>query len=193
MRKYLEWAGRERSTWQLVALLLLAGCCFVVAVPSLIVSLAGWLDQAWGLPRFTLGPVNAIAGVLLLGGGGSVAFWSVHAEAQLGGGTPLPMIPTQRLVVVPPYAYCRNPMVLGTVAAYLGIGVWLGSASAVAIVLVFGALLLAYVKLLEEKELRARFGAAYEEYLRTTPLLLPRLRWRSPRGHLKRAPGRPIR
>ena len=40
------------------------------------------------------------------------------------------MIPTQRLVVVPPFAHCRNPMILGTVVGYLGFGVWLGSPSA---------------------------------------------------------------
>jgi len=90
------------------------------------------------------------------------------------------MIPTQRLVVVPPYAYCRNPMILGTVLAYLSIGAFLGSASAVGIVLVLGMLLIAYVKLVEEKELRLRFGPEYEAYLRSTPFLLPRLTFGPP-------------
>jgi protein-S-isoprenylcysteine O-methyltransferase Ste14 len=174
MRKYLEWARRERSTPQVVAMLIVAAGVFIVALPVLVVSLAGWLDQAWGLPRMVLGPVNAVVGSVLLLGGGSFALWSVQAQAKLGKGSPLPMIPTRRLIVVPPYAYCRNPMVLGTVLAYLSIGVGLGSASAVGIVLLLAMLLLAYVKLVEEKELRLRFGPPYEEYLRATPLLLPR-------------------
>ena len=180
LRKYLEWARRQPTTWQAVSTLLVAGSLFVIVVPFAILSLAGWLDQAWGLPRLALGPVNAIVGIVLLLGGGFVALWSVQAEARLGGGTPVPMIPTQRLVVVPPYAYCRNPMILGTVLAYLSIGAFLGSASAVGIVLVLGMLLLAYVKLVEEKELRLRFGPEYEAYLRTTPLLLPRVALRPP-------------
>jgi len=182
MRKYLEWTRRERSTPQVVAMLLLAAGLFLVALPVVIVSLAGWLDQVWGWPRMVLGPVNTVMGIVLLLGGGFVALWSVWAEAKLGGGTPLPMIPTRRLVVVPPYTYCRNPMVLGTVLAYLGIGAWLGSASAVGLVLALGMLLLTYVKLFEEKELRLRFGSDYEAYLRATPLLLPRFGWGSPRS-----------
>lgn len=182
MRKYLEWAQREPTTAQVVATLLPAGVLFLVALPAGIVVLAGRLDHALALPRLLLGPVNAVMGLVLLGVGGSVALWSVRAEARLGGGSPVPMIPTRRLVVVPPYAYCRNPMVLGTVLAYLGIGVWLGSASAVAMVLVLGVLLVTYVKLVEEKELRLRFGEEYEEYLRTTPFLLPRFPRRGSRA-----------
>jgi hypothetical protein len=36
-------------------------------------------------------------------------------------------------------------------------------------------LLLAYIKLFEERELEARFGPEYVEYKRTTPFLIPRL------------------
>jgi len=36
------------------------------------------------------------------------------------------------------------------------------------------ALLLSYVKFIEEKELAARFGAEYLAYKRETPFILPR-------------------
>jgi protein-S-isoprenylcysteine O-methyltransferase Ste14 len=78
-------------------------------------------------------------------------------------------------VVQPPFTYCRNPMTLGTILGYGGIAVWLGSVSAVGIVAAVGALLLVYVRTVEEKELEARFGPAYQEYKRTTPFLLPRI------------------
>lgn len=77
-----------------------------------------------------------------------------------------------------PPLFESNPMVLGTVAGYLGFGVWLGSVSGIALVLVSAAILLVYVKTFEEKELEARFGADYLEYKRTTPFLLPRIRRR---------------
>jgi len=47
--------------------------------------------------------------------------------------------------------------------------------SAIALALMFAALLLLYVKVFEEKELEARFGADYLEYKRTTPFLRPRM------------------
>lgn len=180
MRKYLDWARREYSTRQLVLALCFGGTIFLLGIPYLIVRAADGLDQALGLPRFTFGFVNPIVGIPLIVAGGLFALWSVVAEARVGSGTPLPMMPTQRLVVVPPFTYCRNPMVLGTCVAYLGIGVWLGSLSAIGLVLLFGVVLLTYVKLLEEKELEARFGADYVEYKRRTPFLLPRLTTRSP-------------
>ena len=36
--------------------------------------------------------------------------------------------------------------------------------------------LLVYIKLIEEKEMRLRFGADYIEYRRQTPFLFPRFR-----------------
>ena len=182
MRKYLDWARRGHSTRQLVATLSVAGLFFLLVFPSLIISGSEWLDEALGFPGFSVGVINPVVGIVLILGGGFLAFWSVYAEAITGSGTPLPMMPTQRLVVKPPFTYCRNPMALGTVLAYLGLGVWIGSLSAIAVVLLFAALLLLYVKVIEEKELEARFGLDYLEYKRVTPFLLPRLTRRPPHG-----------
>jgi len=44
--------------------------------------------------------------------------------------------------------------------------------------LLLGALLVVYVRFVEEKELAARFGPAYLEYKLATPCLLPRMRRR---------------
>jgi len=120
MKKYLEWAKRERSTRQLVVTLILAGGLFLAGLPLLIAVAAGWLDQSLGLPRFTAGIATNVTGILLMVEGSALAVWSVLAEARPGHGTPTPMIPTQRLVVAPPFTYCRTPMVLGTVIGYLG-------------------------------------------------------------------------
>ncbi len=74
-------------------------------------------------------------------------------------GTPFPNMPTKKLLIIGPYTYCRNPMVLGTVVACAGIAVWAGSVIAVPAGAAFP---LGYVKLVEEIEPAARFG---EEYL----------------------------
>jgi protein-S-isoprenylcysteine O-methyltransferase Ste14 len=158
-----------------VATIVLAGGIFLGGLPLLIAVSAGWLDRSLGLPRFTVGIATSVAGIVLMVAGGVFAFWAVYAEARIGHGTPVPMIPTRRLVAVPPFTYSRNPMVLGTVVGYLGFSLWLGSVSAIVLVLVFAALLLLYVKVLEENELEARFGTDYLEYKQTTPFLIPRI------------------
>jgi protein-S-isoprenylcysteine O-methyltransferase Ste14 len=66
-------------------------------------------------------------------------------------------------------------MTLGTVTAYLGIGIYAGTIAGIGIVLCFGALLVLYLKLLEEKELAERFGEAYLAYKREVPFIIPRL------------------
>jgi len=86
------------------------------------------------------------------------------------------VIPTQKLVTIGPYALCRNPMLLGSVVYYSGISLWLNSLSAVIITASFLLCSIAYIKLIEEKELEARLGKEYEEYKRKVPFLIPRLR-----------------
>lgn len=175
MSKYQEWAGRPTGTARLVVTLALAGGLVLVGLPLGLLAGGRWLDRTLGLPRFADDVAGLVAGVALAATGGAFALWAVVAEARIGRGTPVPLIPTQRLVVVPPFTYCRNPMVLGTVVCYLGVGVGAGSPSTVVLVMLVAALLLGYVKAFEEKELTDRFGADYLEYKRTTPFLIPRI------------------
>ncbi len=85
------------------------------------------------------------------------------------------MMPTQELLTRGPFRYCRNPMTLGTILAYSGLGIAAGTISGVGLVLCFGAFLVLYIKGIEEKELAERFGEAYLVYKRETPFLIPRL------------------
>ena len=178
--RYVRWARREPNPWQVVVTLVLGGSLFLACLPLLLVAAGGWLDARFGLSPFDGGVPTMATGVLLVVAGGAFAFWSVLAEVRIGHGTPVPLIPTQRLVVIPPFTYCRNPMVLRTATAYLGVSVFIGSISAIVLVVLFASLLLSYVKVLEEKELEVRFGEEYLEYKRTTPFLIPRLPPRSP-------------
>jgi protein-S-isoprenylcysteine O-methyltransferase Ste14 len=52
----------------------------------------------------------------------------------------------------------------------------LGSIAAVGLGLIYPVGILAYIKLIEEKELQERFGSEYLEYKRRTPFLIPSLR-----------------
>jgi protein-S-isoprenylcysteine O-methyltransferase Ste14 len=69
-------------------------------------------------------------------------------------------------------------MALGTIVAFLGVAILIGSISAVALVLIGTVILLVYIKFLEEKEMELRFGEAYREYREQTPFIIPRFRKR---------------
>jgi protein-S-isoprenylcysteine O-methyltransferase Ste14 len=116
-----------------------------------------------------------IAGIVLVIAGFVFALWSIYAQFNIGRGTPIPMMPTQKLVINRPFNYCRNPMTFGTILLYLGISIWIGSIAAVVIMVLLDILLIIYIKRVEEKELAERYGAEYLEYKRTTPFLIPRL------------------
>ena len=65
-------------------------------------------------------------------------------------------------------------MTLGTVLAYAGVAVLVGSINGLIFVAVFAALLIIYLKTIEEKELAIRFGEEYLAYKKSTPFILPK-------------------
>jgi protein-S-isoprenylcysteine O-methyltransferase Ste14 len=83
------------------------------------------------------------------------------------------MMPTKKLIIVGPFKYCRNPMTLGTIIAYSGVAIWVGSYTALSLVILFASMLIVYIKMIEEKELALRFGQDYMEYKKNTPFILP--------------------
>jgi protein-S-isoprenylcysteine O-methyltransferase Ste14 len=174
--KLLKHTQREYSQKQRLILLFFAGILFLVLIPVALASASSTLDQALHLPQLVFEPVNWLLGLLFVLAGLSLGFWSNHVQFTIGRGTPVPVMATQKLIVQPPYSYCRNPMALGAIALYLGIAIWLGSLSALGMVLLFAICLLIYIKLLEEKEMALRFGDDYLKYKRQTPFLIPRFR-----------------
>ena len=87
----------------------------------------------------------------------------------------MPVMPTQELLTEGPFRWCRNPMTLGTILAYLGIAVAARTVAGTVLVLSLAASLLVYLKRFEERELAERFGDAYLAYKRETPFIIPRL------------------
>jgi len=176
MQKFVDWAKREYSLGQRLLALIPAGVLIVLLIPLGIVVASAAIDHWLGLQRFIGGVINIIVALILALAGYTFAFWSIGAQIDIGRGTPLPMMPTQQLVVQKPFTYCRNPMTLGTILVYSALVVWLGSISAAVITLILMTLLILYIKQIEEKELEARFGENYREYRRKTPFILPRFR-----------------
>jgi len=113
--------------------------------------------------------------------GFSVALRCIWHFGWTGRGTPAPMAPPQRLVVVGPYRHVRNPMYLGFFAGWSGLWAMFGRAdqAALTVPLVFVMAVAVFVRFYEEPVLRSKFGAEYEDYCRHVPRWVPRLRaWR---------------
>jgi protein-S-isoprenylcysteine O-methyltransferase Ste14 len=135
----------------------------------------GWVCGEWG--RIRLGGLNQVLGPVLTIGGIVLVIWSVLTQYIIGNGTPAPKVATQKLVIQGPYSYTRNPMTLGALFLYSGIGVWMGSAVLIILSVVVFSILLTFIYIHETRELVERFGEEYLNYRKRTPFLIPHF-WR---------------
>jgi len=90
----------------------------------------------------------------------------------------------KQLATSGPYAFTRNPLYLGSSILAAGFLIGIHSWWAAAIVSAYFVAFYPVVIRREERDLRALYGAAFDDYARQVPLFLPRL---TPR----RAAGRP--
>jgi protein-S-isoprenylcysteine O-methyltransferase Ste14 len=152
---------------------LTAGVFFVLILPLALLMFGGSLDRLlpWRLPALGVWPF--VIGIALMVLGGFFALWSIADQLFRAGGSPLPMMATQELLISGPFRFCRNPMSFGTLLLYSGLGILLLSPGIVILVAGLGVLLLTYIKRFEEKELEIRFGEAYKVYKEKTPFIIP--------------------
>jgi protein-S-isoprenylcysteine O-methyltransferase Ste14 len=154
------------------------------ALASLLVGAAFFSLWFWLLPQWlgfrveTAGAAQwkwlaAIPSVLGFAG----ALRCVWDFGWTGRGTPAPIAPPQRLVVVGFYRYVRNPMYVGFAVGWIGLWIVFGHANLYAILATLAVALgiHLFVMFYEEPTLRRKFGADYEEYCRNVNRWLPRL------------------
>jgi protein-S-isoprenylcysteine O-methyltransferase Ste14 len=121
------------------------------------------------------------AGAALVAVGVALFVASLRRFATEGRGTLAPWDPPRRLVIRGPYRYVRNPMISGVAFVLVGEALLLLSRPHLAWALTFLGINAVYIPLFEEPQLEHRFGAAYRDYCRHVPRLLPRLRpWLGP-------------
>ena len=168
----------DTSSWLSTLASLVVGAAFL--------ALWFWLLPPWlGFRVDLTGParwrwIAAVPSVL----GFAVALRCVWDFGRTGRGTPAPIAPPKRLVVVGFYRYVRNPMYVGFIVGWVGLWVIFGRANLIAIlvavVVVLGVAL--FVRLYEEPTLHRMFGGEYEEYCRNVRRWVPRLHpWNQPR------------
>jgi protein-S-isoprenylcysteine O-methyltransferase Ste14 len=173
MNVFLRWARTSRTAAQRIGFLVLGGIVFLGILPLVLLGVSRW-DALSGGDAPLQGPVSLALGFLLIPTGGALALWSIAVQVDQGSGTPLPMAPTQRLLTAGPFGWCRNPMALGTILAYTGLSLAIGSLASLLLVALLGGLLLLFIKRVEERELALRFGNDYLAYRASTPFLMPR-------------------
>ena len=147
---------------------------FVFGIPASLFWLAATGSDRW---RFESSPVLIVVYLVLAALGLSLGVWTVWVQFRYARGTPVPIMATKKLLTNGPYSLCRNPMALGTFVCYFGVAAATSSFRAVFAVAIFTFVLLAYIKLIEEKEASFRFGDEYVRYKQSTPVIIPRL-WR---------------
>ncbi len=120
-------------------------------------------------------PAAMLIGGVLVILGELVRFWGVAYAGSLTrvtGGVGAPEV-----IVAGPFAYVRNPLYVGNILLYAGVGVmsnalfpWLVLVAAVYFIFQYYEIVL-----LEEEFLRGHFGAAYEDFAGHVPRFIPRL------------------
>jgi protein-S-isoprenylcysteine O-methyltransferase Ste14 len=173
MNNFLKWQNQDNSHKNRIVALVIGALIFPITIPVLLVIVLPQVDNYFGIGPLFNGLNNIIIGVLAIIIGGIVALWTIVIQITLASGTPFPMLPTKKLLIVGPFKYCRNPMTLGTIIAYGGIAILIGSFTALLAVAIFAAILICYLKIIEEKELQMRFGSEYIEYKKKTPFIIP--------------------
>ena len=155
---------------------------WAAALASLAVGLAFFALWFWLLPAWLGFSVDmagaarwrwlaAIPSVL----GFAVALRCVWDFGWTGRGTPAPVAPPKRLVVVGFYRYVRNPMYVAVVGLIAGQALLLGNRTLLFYGMVVWLCFHAFVLFYEEPVLRKKYAAVYEEFCQNVPRWIPRL------------------
>jgi protein-S-isoprenylcysteine O-methyltransferase Ste14 len=117
--------------------------------------------------------MTMVSGIVLVAFGESMRFWGVAYAGSLTRVTG--SVGAPEVIVAGPFAYVRNPLYVGNMLTYIGIGVmsnalfpWLVIAAAAYFAFQYYQIVLA-----EEEFLVNEFGAGYVEYKKNVPRFIP--------------------
>ena len=129
--------------------------------------------------RISLTPplgILQVMAILIAGLGLYMIVWVSTAFVRQGKGTPIPIDPPTQLVITGLYRYVRNPMYVGAVLIILAEAIYFGSAWLMLYAVGLWAALHTALVVFEEPQLKKRFGADYEQYLKAVPRWIPKMR-----------------
>ncbi|MEN6358174.1 MAG: isoprenylcysteine carboxylmethyltransferase family protein [Armatimonadota bacterium] len=160
------------------------GIAFSLVLIGAVVPAAYWyiaqaIDRSLGLEHLSDSPVLFILAAFSFLAGLFWVLWAYTYLLFVGKGLPLEAFgtalhPTQVLVTTGPYAYTRNPSIIGLIFLLLGVGLLQRSISGLVMLPAAVAIIIPYLIIFEERALAARFGDEYAHYRNAVPLLFPR-------------------
>lgn len=152
------------STWKIARSFIL---------PVIVLIFVPWSIHAWVEPLSFMHLFTTLSGLVFLVIGLSFLAWTNVLFIVFGEGTLAPWDKTKKLVVLGPYRYVRNPMILAVITSLLGETILFGSFYLLGWALLFWFINHLYFSYLEESELTARFGEAYTRYKAVVPRWIP--------------------
>ena len=134
-------------------------------IPFLLVMFFYENANVWSL---IIGFIIALAGELIRLWGVSWAGSETRTTGTVGG---------VFLVISGPFAYVRNPLYLGNILMYLGLGIMSFALFPYLQIVALLFFMFQYNLIINEEEeyLRKTYGKAYEEYVKKVPRFIPRL------------------
>jgi len=174
MALFLSFTRKSYSTSYKILSLFPGTLIFLIISPIFLFHVARYISSyipiTW--PRIIETSVAAVSFLIAL----TYMSWGLLSLWISGDGTPAPITPTKKLVTTGPYRLSRNPIELGTDIYFLSLGTILDNLNTGILCLMMGMTMgYAYIKIIEERELKLRFTEKYDEYLASTPLFIPKL------------------
>ncbi len=121
-----------------------------------------------GLLAYLAVPLWLLGGVMIL--------WCFWEFTFTGRGTPAPIDPPKELVTTGLYRHIRNPIYVGVLTLLIGHFLWFKTIWMLVYAIVVFLAFHLFVTLYEEPTLKAKFGAAYQQYCKSIPRWIPKIR-----------------
>jgi len=134
-------------------------------IPFLILMVAYQQSNVWSLP---LGLMIAVCGELIRLWAVSWAGSETRTTGKVGG---------TYLVINGPYAHVRNPLYVGNILIYFGLGIMSFALFPYLQIIALAFFVFQYYEIIKEEEgfLREKFGNDFDEYYKNVPRIFPRL------------------
>jgi protein-S-isoprenylcysteine O-methyltransferase Ste14 len=154
------------------------GPLLVALVIAVEVVVGSGMDWMLGLPRLSGVFFDSVFASLLMICGLSVVATAGWRLFRGGRGVPygdvVKSLQTTNLVKTGPYGFSRNPMILGYALILSSVGLYMGSIAGTLLVPVLALLMLSvWIRFVEERGLKERFGEEYRSYQESVPFLIP--------------------
>ena len=143
-------------------------------VATVLVLVPRWIVGPAGRAHVATGSALYVA-LVLIGAGAALMIWCWYEFATRGRGTPLPLDPPRRLVVVGPYRHVRNPMYVAGLLVLVGQATLYRAPGLLWYAVAFAVSTHLFVVGYEEQTLRRRFGADYDAYRTAVRRWIPRV------------------